>query len=329
MYAVILYYYFARITDPDEFCREHKRKCQELNLFGRIYIASEGINGTLSGGVEQIEEYKNYLRSLDGFAQTEFKEERIDHVPFVKLVVKTRKEIVTLKSKVSIDSTEEKGKHLSPLEWREHLENEEDILLIDVRNNYESEIGHFKGAVKPDIKNFYDFEGWVDRSELDKNKKVLMYCTGGIRCEKFSVLMEKKGFKDVYQLQGGIINYAQQEDGAHFKGKCFVFDDRLAVEVEKNQKEPLGKCAISGVPCDTYINCHNMDCNQLFICSKEAAIEFQGCCSKECMTSVRCRPFLPDNIYMPSRKWYQYYDENQWLDIREKREQQTTYTKEG
>ncbi|MCA9407605.1 MAG: rhodanese-related sulfurtransferase [Candidatus Omnitrophica bacterium] len=329
MNKVILYYNFAEVDNPDNFCREHKRKCQQLNLFGRVYIAGEGINGTLGGAVEQIEQYKQYLWSLTGFEKTEFKEDEVVECPFVKLIVKTRPEIVTLKSKTPIDLTKEKGKYLDPQEWKEILSTRDDIQLIDVRNNYETVVGHFEGALCPDIENFYDFEEWVDRSNLDKNKKTLMYCTGGIRCEKFSVLMEKKGFKDVLQLHGGIINYAKTVGGAHYKGKCFVFDDRLTVPIEEEQKEPLGRCAISGIPCDTYINCHNMDCNRLFICSEEAARKLNGCCSESCMQSVRCRPFDAENIYAPSRKWYQYYGENEWLDIRQKRQKQTIQSEKG
>ena len=133
-----------------------------------------------------------------------------------------------------------------------------------------------------------------------------MYCTGGIRCEKFSLLMEKKGFKDVYQLHGGIINYAQKEGGAHYTGKCFVFDDRLAVPVNKKEDVALTRCEITGIPCDRYLNCANLDCNKLFICSKEGAIKWQGCCNETCLQSARRRPFDPNDIYGPTRKWHVY-----------------------
>ncbi|MDO8581025.1 MAG: rhodanese domain-containing protein, partial [Candidatus Omnitrophota bacterium] len=117
---------------------------------------------------------------------------------------------------------------------------------------------------------------------------------------------KKKGFKKVYQLHGGIINYKQKENGAHYQGKCFVFDDRLAVPVEEPQKEPLARCAITGVPCDTYLNCANPDCNQLFICSQEGAKQMEGCCSAQCLQSPWRKPFNPDNIYEPTRKRYIY-----------------------
>lgn len=309
MYKVILYYNFCTIDDDEQFCREHKRVCQTLNLFGRIYIANEGINGTLSGTPEQIEAYKQYLWSLPGFEKTEFKEDDSEFVPFIKLIVKTREEIVTLKTQENFDVAKEGGEHLSPQAWKEVLESDEDIILIDVRNDYESKIGHFEGAICPQAENFYDFPKWLDEANLDKKKKVLMYCTGGIRCEKFSIVMKKKGFKDVNQLQGGIINYAKTVGGKHYKGKCFVFDDRLTVPIEENQKEPLTKCELTGVPCDSYLNCANPDCNRLFICSPEGAEKYEGGCCEECMRSPRKRPLDRNNIYTPTRKWYQYFDE--------------------
>ena len=306
MVQVILYYNFAKIENLPKLSAEHRRTCKALGLLGRVYVASEGINGTLAGTQENIAAYKDYLRSLPGFGETQFKDDLYTQIPFVKLIVRIRPEIVTLKTKIAIDLTQERGRHLSPRQWREALENGEEITLLDVRNDYESRIGHFEGATTPDVENFYEFEDWLEDAHLDKNKKVLMYCTGGIRCEKFSVLMEKKGFKDVYQLEGGILNYKKEEGGAHFKGKCFVFDDRLAVAIEEDQKLPLTNCEITGDACDQYLNCANPDCNKLFICSPQGAQQFAGCCSEACLHSERKRPFDPDNIYEPTRKWHTY-----------------------
>lgn len=306
MYQVILYYKFSPIDQPDQFCEVHRAQCEALELHGRVYIAAEGINGTLAGTPDQILEYKKYLWSLPGFDTTEFKDDYSKDMPFVKLKVKTRPEIVSLKPPIPVDPSREQGKYLQPRQWRKLLEREKDYILLDVRNNYESKIGHFQGAITPDVENFYEFPQWLDKANLDKNKKVLMYCTGGIRCEKFSLLMEKKGFKDVYQLHGGIINYAQQEGGVHYRGKCFVFDDRLAVTVNKKEDEPLTHCEITKEPCDTYLNCANLDCNKLFICSKAGAKKWQGCCSEACSHAPRKRPFDPKDIFGPTRKWHVY-----------------------
>jgi UPF0176 protein len=308
MYEVILYYNFAKITEPERFCKEHKRFCKDNNLKGRIYISSEGLNGTCSGTKEEVEAYKEYVWSLPGFENTEFKQDSSEYIPFAKLICKVREEIVSL----HVDDVDPKdgGNHLMPSEWRKVMESGEDYVMIDVRNNYESKIGHFKGALKPDLKNFYDFPQWLEEAEIPKDKKVLMYCTGGIRCEKFSVLMKEEGWDDVNQLHGGILNYAKEEEGAHFKGKCFVFDDRLVVPVNPNDLEPIAHCEITGKAADTYINCANMECNKLFVCSEEGAEIMEGCCSEECKESEFKRPFDPENAFKPFRKWYNYFDDD-------------------
>lgn len=306
MYSVILYYNFKHINAPETFCREHKKKCHELNLLGRVLIAREGINGTLAGSAENIERYKKFLRSQPGFHDTEFKDDICEIIPFVRLRIKVRPEIVTLSVPADVIKSQG-GKHLSPKEWKEMLESNDDFILLDVRNNYESAIGHFEGAICPDVENFYDFPKWLEGTGLDKNKKVMMYCTGGIRCEKFSVYMKGKGFKDIYQLRGGIVRYAQDVGDAHYQGKCFVFDDRLTIPIEKNQQEPISRCAITGVPCDSYVNCANLNCNNMFICSLEGAKKYEGCCSEECQKKLWRRPFNEDNIYEPVRKWYYYF----------------------
>ena len=195
MNLVTLYYKFHHLTAPEVFCREHRAFCEELNLLGRIYIATEGINGTLAGQEENILRYQKALRLITGFEKTEFKDDVCDAIPFQKLIVRVRPEIVTLRASMELDPAHEPGKHLEPKEWKKMLDEQSDITLLDVRNNYESAIGYFEGAIKPDVENFYDFEKWVEEADLDKQKPLLMYCTGGIRCEKFSVLMEKKVLK--------------------------------------------------------------------------------------------------------------------------------------
>lgn len=306
-YEVILYYNFTKIDNPDAFCKEHKQYMKDIGIKGRVYISREGINGTLGGTPEKVQIYKDYLRSLEGFEDTEFKEDKNDSVPFAKLICKVRDEIVAIHEE-GLDP-KDGGRYLSPAEWREYMESDEDYVLIDVRNNYESRVGHFKGAVKPDVKYFYDFPKWLDDADIPKDKKVLMYCTGGIRCEKFSVLMKQKGWDDVNQLHGGILTYAKEEGGKHYKGKCFVFDDRLVVPVNKGDLQPIAKCEITGKPADSYINCANMECNKLFVCSEEGAEIMEGCCSEECRQSEYKRPFDADNAFRPFRKWYNYFDD--------------------
>ena len=307
-YEVLLYYKFHPIENPERFCKEHKEFLKNLGVKGRVYIGSEGLNGTIGGTPDQMQQYREYVWSLNGFEETEFKTEESDVIPFPRLTCKVREEIVS----IHVDglNPSEGGRHLSPSEWRKTMENEDDYVLIDVRNDYESEVGHFEGAIKPQVENFYEFPQWLDEAEIPKDKKVLMYCTGGIRCEKFSVLMKQKGWDDVNQLHGGILNYAKEEEGKYFKGKCFVFDDRLVVPVNRGDLQPIARCEITGKPADSFINCANMECNKLFVCSEEGAEKYKGCCSEECMNSEYRRPFDPDNAFRPFRKWYNYFDED-------------------
>ncbi len=307
MYEVILYYKFHEIGDPEQFALEHKKFCEELGVKGRIYVADEGINGTLGGTPKRIQKYKSYLKNIEGFSGTAFKSDTSDYNPFAKLICKTRDEIVALHEEADPQNG---GKYLEPGQWREVLESDEDYVMIDVRNEYETKIGHFEGALTPKVDQFYDFPEWLEKAEVEKNKKVLMYCTGGIRCEKFSVLMKKKGWDDVNQLHGGILRYGKEEKGKHYKGKCFVFDDRLVVPVDEDDLEPIAECKITGKPADTYINCANMECNKLFVCSQEGARKMEGCCSEACLQSEFKRPFDPENAFRPFRKWYHYFDED-------------------
>ncbi len=307
-YEVLLYYKFTEINNPEAFCKEHKRFLKELDVKGRVYIGSEGLNGTIGGTPEQMKQYKEYVWGLEGFEETEFKTEKSDVIPFPRLTCKVREEIVSIH--VDDLDPDRGGNYLSPAEWRNVMETSDDYILIDVRNNYESEVGHFDGAITPDVDNFYDFPEWLDEAELPKDKKVLMYCTGGIRCEKFSVLMKEKGWDNVNQLHGGILKYKHEEGGEHFKGKCFVFDDRLVVPVNEGDLEPIARCEITGKPADSYINCANMECNKLFVCSEEGAEIMEGCCSEECKQSDYLRPFDPDKAFKPFRKWYNYFGED-------------------
>lgn len=308
MYEVILYYNFTRIDDPESFCDDHKAFCKKMGVKGRIYIGKEGINGTLGGTPEQVSKYKDFLANIPGFEDTGFKTDASDYIPFAKLICKVRDELVAI-HKDDVDP-KNGGNYLEPHEWKQVLESDEDFVIIDVRNDYESKIGHFEGAITPEVENFYDFPKWLDGFEAPKDKKVLMYCTGGIRCEKFSVLMKEKGWHDVNQLHGGILRYGKEEGGKHYKGKCFVFDDRLVVPVNEEDMEPIAQCEITGKPADTYINCANMECNKLFVCSEEGAKMMEGCCSEECLQSEYKRPFDPQNAFRPFRKWYNYFDED-------------------
>jgi UPF0176 protein len=307
MFSVTQFYSFTPVADVESFRLEQEALARALELTGRIYVAEEGINGTAAGTSENIRSYEDALHAIPGFEDMLFKTDEVPHIPFDRLKVKIRPEIVALKAPDKLDPKNAGGRHLKPSEWRQVLESEKDYVLIDVRNNYESKIGHFEGAVLPDLENFYDFPQWLEQSGIPKDKKVLMYCTGGIRCEKFSALMIARGWNDVNQLHGGILQYAKEENGAHFRGKCFVFDDRMAVPINPESSEPVGTCDITGQPADKIINCANMDCNKLFVCCEEGIDKYHGCCSEACMHAPRVRPWKQREAFAPFRRWYNYF----------------------
>lgn len=285
-FKVLLYYKYVSIENPELTCYEHLMVCRSLGLLGRIYISHEGINGTCAGTEEQIRKYLKYMKKHPIFAETEFKIDDSDFVPFRKLFVRTRPELAASDLFDSVDPKAEGGRHLSPREFHEMIEKDPDVVVFDARNNYESRIGTFEGAITPDIDRFRDLQDVVEDYADLKDKKLLMFCTGGIRCEKASALFKQHGFKDVYQLDGGIVTYGKKipREESKYKGKCFVFDDRISVPITD---DVLSGCDHCGLACDRYLNCTNPDCNKLFLCCDTCSIEHNHACSSECGKNPR------------------------------------------
>lgn len=228
-YQVLLYYRYVKIEDPLTFKEEHLNLCKEIGLKGRILVAEEGINGTVSGTIEQTEQYMNHMRNDTRFVDTVFKIEAASEHAFKKMKVRVKPELVHLNLEEDVNPNETTGKHLSPKEWMKALQ-QDDVVILDARNTYEYDLGHFKNAIRPDVETFRDLPKWIKENFTQfKDKKVLTYCTGGIRCEKFSGFLVKEGFKDVSQLEGGIINYGYDEEtkGKFWDGKCYVFDEEF------------------------------------------------------------------------------------------------------
>ena len=228
LYRVLLYYKYVPIEDPETFAVEHLEACKEIGLKGRILVGTEGINGTCSGTVEQTDAYMDLLKSDERFADMVFKIDEADGHAFKKMHVRARQEIVNLSLEEDINPNELTGKRLSPEEWFKQMQ-EEDTIIIDARNDYEFDLGHFRGAVRPDIENFRDLPEWIrDNKEQFEGKKILTYCTGGIRCEKFSGWLVREGFEDVSQLHGGIASYGKDPvaKGQLWDGQMYVFDER-------------------------------------------------------------------------------------------------------
>ena len=189
--TVLLYYYFVEIDDPEKLASQQRFLCQKHALKGRILIAPEGINGTIAGSKEATQAYQEAMHSDPRFESMEFKISQHDGMPFQKLMVKTRPEIVTLAAEMPLDTEQDGGTHLSTEEWKRMIEEDEDVVLFDTRNRYESDIGRFKGAVCPNTEHFRDLPEVLPNYDQYKDKKFLMYCTGGIRCEKATVLFKK------------------------------------------------------------------------------------------------------------------------------------------
>lgn len=290
-YRVLLYYKYITINEPEEFAKEHLAFCKEIGLKGRILVASEGINGTISGTFDQTNQYIEKMKQDSRFADMVFKIDEADEHAFKKMFVRYRKELVTLRLDEDINPNELTGTYLEPKEFYERLKDE-DTVVLDARNDYEYDLGHFRGAIRPDIKSFRDLPQWVrDHKGILEDKKVITYCTGGIRCEKFSGWLLKEGFKDVGQLHGGIATYGKDPEvqGELWDGQLYVFDERIAVPVNQKEHVIVGKDYFTGEPCERYINCANPECNRQIICTEENESKYKGSCSDECRNHPRNR----------------------------------------
>lgn len=283
-YQILLFYKFVQIDDPEAFTAEHLRYCKELGVKGRILIAKEGINGTLSGTVEQTEQYMHDLRANPLFADVVFKIDPSEGHAFKKLFVRYRQELVTFRvDDRELDPNKLSGKRLSPKEWHDHLERE-DVIVLDGRTDYEYDIGHFRGAIRPEVESFREFPEWIKENlSQHKDKTILTYCTGGIRCEKLSGYLMSEGFQDVAQLEGGIVTYGKDPEvqGRLFDGKCYVFDERISVPINRTDEDiVVGKCYHCGTSNDHYVNCPV--CNLQHISCPDCEDKHEHYCSDAC-----------------------------------------------
>ena len=281
----ISFYRYAHIEDPETFRNALFLEWDALDVLGRIYIAYEGINAQLSLPAEKFGAFKSHLDGISFLKNVRLNIAiEQDNLSFLKLKVKVRDKIVADGlNDASFDVTD-KGIHVNAEEFNRLIEDP-DTVLVDMRNHYESEIGHFKNAITPDVDTFRDSLDIIEKNLADQkeDKKLVMYCTGGIRCEKASAYYKHKGFKQVYQLEGGIIDYARQVEQRKlenkFIGKNFVFDDRRS---ERITDDIIAHCHQCGEPCDTHTNCANKACNLLFIQCESCAADTGNCCSDAC-----------------------------------------------
>ena len=287
MNKIILFYKYINIEYPKQIMKWQREICQNLNILGRILISHEGINGTLGGSIESLEEYKKIMSAHELFNAIDFKESDGGPECFPRLSVKVRNEAVSLGIPYDQLTPRNAGQHLKPHETHQLLtENPEDLIILDARNDYEWAIGRFKNAITPNIENFRDLPEYLDKNiEQFKDKQVLMYCTGGIRCERASAyLNEKNVAKKVYQMEGGIHRYVEQYPDGYFRGKNYVFDGRVSVRINE---DILSSCALCAKPCDDYYNCFNATCNKHFICCAECVATYENTCGQTCQTLIK------------------------------------------
>ena len=295
------FYAYAHISNPEEF-RDHLFvSWNALDILGRIYVAHEGVNAQLSVPAPKFDAFKAHLDSI-----AFLKDVRLniaieqDNKSFLKLKIKVRNKIVADGLNDDTFDVTNKGVHLSAAEFNA-LTSQDDTIVVDMRNHYESEIGHFEGAITPDVDTFRDSLPIIeeDLCEHKEDKNLVMYCTGGIRCEKASAYFKHKGFKNVYQLEGGIIEYARQvkNQGLNnkFVGKNFVFDERRS---EAISEDVIARCHQCGSPCDTHVNCANEACHLLFIQCPSCAEKLDSCCSDTCAEIIA----LPESDQKALRK---------------------------
>lgn len=285
-YQILLYYLYTPLDDPAGYVDAHRELCERLDLRGRILVAPEGINGTVSGTVEATAEYMRVLREDSCTAEIEFKIDPAEGHAFPRLSIKLREEVVTLGlGEEDVSPREMTGEYLSPRAWREMMKRD-DVVMLDARNDYEWEAGRFEGAVLPPVQNFRELPEWVRRHREDfAGKKILTYCTGGIRCEKFSAFLRREGFPEVYQLHGGIVSYGKDPEvrGEGFEGRCYVFDERIAVEVNRTAGATVvSRCRHCGEATERYLNCAWSRCNARHFCCKACEHEWRRFCGPAC-----------------------------------------------
>ncbi|SKB51733.1 rhodanese-related sulfurtransferase [Maribacter arcticus] len=281
----ISFYTYAHIGNTDLFRNHLFIHWNEMDVLGRIYVAQEGINAQLSVPAENFNIFKEHLDSISFLENVRLNIAiEQDNLSFLKLKVKVRNKIVADGLNDHSFDVTNKGIHVDAERFNELIEDP-DTVLVDMRNHYESEIGHFKNAVTPDVDTFRDSLDIIERDLADhkKDKKLVMYCTGGIRCEKASAYYKHKGFEQVYQLEGGIIEYTRQVENKNlenkFRGKNFVFDHRRG---ERISNDVISNCHQCGEPCDEHVNCANEACHLLFIQCTSCAEKMNDCCSDAC-----------------------------------------------
>lgn len=284
-YQVLLFYKYITIENPEELRKAYLSLCEKYNLKGRTIIAPEGINSTLEGLTENTEDFlKEFLVDIR-FSDMQIKRSRGNGKSFPKLSVKVRNEIVTTRFPKEIDPRVKTATHLKPEELHSWYETNKDFVVIDMRNSYEYVSGHFKNSIDPGMNASRELPEKLEKLKNVKDKTVLTVCTGGVRCEKMSAYLMHQGFKDVYQLDGGMHTYMEKYPAQNFLGTLYTFDERLTMDFG-GDREIIGRCKRCDDKTEKYQNCANAECNMLFlICNDCMSAEGPGFCSAKCEAS--------------------------------------------
>lgn len=304
-YQVLSFYCFTFIEDPAKLRETQHLYCLEKKLRGRIKVAPEGINGKISGLTKDCQGYIKDLLADSRFQKADFKIDDHNGYASEKLHVKVKKEIVNA-GLSHIKPYERAGIHLTPKAFEKMIQ-EDDVIILDVRSNYENAIGKFKGAVTLDINNFRELPQQIESLKKYREKKIITTCTGGIKTEKASAYLLSQGFKNVYQLQGGILRYGKETNGAAFEGSCYIFDNRLTREINSQNPTLISQCYLCHTPSKRLLNCANMLCNRHVPICHPCGEKLAGTCSKECLDSPKKRTYNGSGYYTKQSNGYNPY----------------------
>lgn len=305
-HRILLYYCYTHIEDPQAFRKTHHLYCIEHHLRGRIIIAQEGINGTISGSAAACERYIQDLKADARFAHVYFKQVDYHQHAFQKLHVRLKPEIVHA-GLPHIHPQRQAGTYITAKEFQQMRDQKEDMVLLDVRSNYEHNLGRFKNAITLNIDHFRAFPSQLTKLAPYQHRKVVTYCTGGVKCEKASALLLQNGFQHVYQLHGGIVQYGIETDGKDFEGVCYVFDQRLTVRINKDTPTVIARCHVCQAPCERMINCANAHCNRHIPVCVPCADTLAGACSTACQQHPKKRYYDGTGYYTTKMHGYNPY----------------------
>lgn len=299
-FIVLLYYKYTPIDNPEKLMEEHRAFCKEHNLKGRIIIATEGINGTVEGFANDIKKYVEWIKAQDNFSDIHFKYSKGEGKTFPKLSVKVRSEIVAGRlGEWDVKPWETTGKYIYPEELHQWINNSKKFFIVDMRNSYEHEVGHFKDSIFAPMQTFTDLPNVLPLLEkIDKETPIVTVCTGGVRCEKASGFLVKNGFKNVFQLYGGIVSYMEKYPGEDFLGSLYTFDQRviMAFNFDDPDRIIVGKCKVCYNNSENYTNCADPFCNRHYIACEKCLENGKVKCPMGCRDYSKEHPELLTTI---------------------------------